>query len=147
MLPQPTPPKVMRSDGAGLSARPSALAGTSVGAAIAALAVARKRRREIPELCKVFIIPKSSHIPRPEARRKREEVGAAPVHRDPPQPVYRLRKIQCISQRTWNGLRVWLQRPRAPWPPRGEGGPRGARRERILRHKNRKWWTAGSHVA
>jgi hypothetical protein len=28
------------------------------------------------------------------------------MHRDPLQPVYRMRKIQCISQRRWNGLRV-----------------------------------------
>ncbi len=62
----------------------------------------------------------------------RLECGAAPVHRDPPQPVYRLRKIQCISQRTWNGLRLWLRQSLAqpesarPLAPQGEGG-QGAR--------------------
>ena len=63
--------------------------------------------------------------------------GAARVHRDPPQPVYRLRKIQCISQRTWNGLRVWLRqslakpetaRPLAPRGGRGGQGPRASAR-------------------
>jgi hypothetical protein len=52
--------------------------------------------------------------------------GAAPVHRAPPQPVYRLRKIQCISQRTWNGLRVWLRqtlaKPEPARPLASQGG-------------------------
>jgi hypothetical protein len=56
--------------------------------------------------------------------------GAAPVHHDPPQPVYRLRKIQCISQRTWNALRVWLRqslaKPEAARPLAPQGG-RGAK--------------------
>ena len=57
--------------------------------------------------------------------------GAAREHRDPSQPGYRLRKIQCISQRTWNRLRLWLREPvakpeaSAPRPPRGEGGAEG----------------------
>src|SRR5208283_1776933 len=59
--------------------------------------------------------------------------GTAPVHRDPPEPVYRLRKIQCISQRTWNGLRVWLRQslakpePARPLAPQGGKGGQGAR--------------------
>lgn len=62
--------------------------------------------------------------------------GAAPVHRDPPQPVYRLRKIQCISQRTWNGLRVWLRQslakpePARPLAPQGGRGAKGRARPR-----------------
>ena len=33
----------------------------------------------------------------------------SPVHRDPPHGIYRLRKIQCISMKTWNILRLWLR--------------------------------------
>src|SRR5258706_3812397 len=71
--------------------------------------------------------------------------GAAPVHRDPPQPVYRLRKIQCISQRTWNGLRVWLRQSlakpepaRAPRPPGGKGAAGRARRKKKIVQKSEK---------
>src|SRR5437667_4678748 len=46
-MPQPTTPMVMRSEGAGRPSAPSALAGMMVGAAMAAAAVAIKRRREI----------------------------------------------------------------------------------------------------
>src|SRR5207244_4487122 len=46
-MPQPTTPMVMRSEGAGRPAAPSALAGMMLGAATAAAAVAMKRRREI----------------------------------------------------------------------------------------------------
>src|SRR5216684_1975046 len=71
--------------------------------------------------------------------------GAAPVHRDPPQPVYWLRKIQCISQRTWNGLRVWLRQSLAkPEPARpsaplgGRGGAEGRARRKKRSSKNPK---------
>jgi hypothetical protein len=69
--------------------------------------------------------------------------GAAPVHRDPPQPVYQLRKIQCISQRTWNGLRVWLRQSLAkpelarPLAPQGGRGAKGrARARKTSPHKS-----------
>jgi len=70
-----------------------------------------------------------------------EKYGAAREHRDPSQPGYRLRKIQCISQRTWNRLRLWLREPvakpeaSAPRPPRGEGGGRGALGAKNFRGK------------
>jgi hypothetical protein len=70
--------------------------------------------------------------------------GAAPGHRDPPQPVYRLRKIQCISQRTWNGLRVWLRQSLAkPEParllvPQGGRGAKGRARPRKTPSKRSK---------
>ena len=74
----------------------------------------------------------------------RLRLGAAPVHRDPPQPVYRLRKIQCISQRTWNGLRVWLRQslaqlePAGPLAPRGEGGQGACAAEKKIVQKSEK---------
>lgn len=46
--------------------------------------------------------------------------GAALVHRDPPEAVFRLRKIQCISQKTWNYLRCWLRG--GPGPLAAQGG-------------------------
>ncbi len=57
----------------------------------------------------------------------RSSFGAAPVHRDPPQPVYRLRKNQCISQKTWNYLRRWLRGAPGPLAARGGGGRPGGR--------------------
>src|SRR5206468_6889498 len=47
-MPQPTIPTTMRSDGAGWSSLPRALAGMIVGAATAAAVAAINRRREIP---------------------------------------------------------------------------------------------------
>src|SRR5262245_34535375 len=46
IIPQPTMPTTMRSDGPGRPARPSALAGINVGNAMAAAVVARNWRRE-----------------------------------------------------------------------------------------------------
>src|SRR5438445_13873839 len=46
-MPQPTIPTTMRSDGAGWSSLPRALAGMMVGAATAAAVAAINRRREI----------------------------------------------------------------------------------------------------
>jgi len=64
--------------------------------------------------------------------------GAAPVHRDPRSRFYRLRKIQCISQRTWNGLSVVAsvageasgRRALGPW------GPRAARAKKKFARQN-----------
>src|SRR5213593_4546630 len=50
IIPQPTIPMTMRSEGAGRLDCPNTLAGTIIGAATAAPVVARKRRREILEL-------------------------------------------------------------------------------------------------
>ena len=51
---------------------------------------------------------------------ERGKLGAALVHRDPPGVVLRLRKIQCISQKTWNYLRCWLRG--GPGPLAAQGG-------------------------
>src|SRR3989442_855999 len=56
-MPQPTIPTTMRSDGAGWSSLPSALAGMMVGAATAAAVVAINRRREIPRADGEVFIP------------------------------------------------------------------------------------------
>src|SRR5712664_531941 len=49
IMPQPTTPMVIRSEGAGRPFLPKMLAGMMVGAVIATPAAARKRRRLIPE--------------------------------------------------------------------------------------------------
>src|SRR5688572_33145265 len=46
IMPQPTMPTTIRSEGAGRPARPRALAGINVGSAMAAAVVARNWRRE-----------------------------------------------------------------------------------------------------
>ena len=63
------------------------------------------------------------------------KLGTAPVHRTP--LGHKMRKINCISQKTWNRLRVWLREntgikdPAAALGlPGGRGRPRAA-----------KWWT------
>src|SRR5439155_10587024 len=50
IIPQPTMPMTMRSEGAGRPSLPRALEGINVGAATAAALVAMKRRREILEI-------------------------------------------------------------------------------------------------
>ena len=57
--------------------------------------------------------------------------GATVEHRDPLHPVCRLRKIQCISQKTGNVLRRWLHRPGA--------------KPQAARPNNRIEWTAAAH--
>ena len=69
--------------------------------------------------------------------------GAAPVHRDPPQPVYRLRKIQCISQKTWNHLRRWLRG--APGPLAAQGGEGGQGAGGRKKSKNKVMDSGVSH--
>src|SRR5262252_429903 len=55
-IPQPTTPRVTRSDGAACAPRPSALAGMIVGAATANPVAAIKRRRLMPDLAGGFFI-------------------------------------------------------------------------------------------
>src|SRR5690242_15000450 len=58
-MPQPTTPRVTRSDGAFLPPRPSALRGTNVGRAMAAPAAVRKWRRLTLALNEGFFIVSS----------------------------------------------------------------------------------------
>src|SRR5579864_2793651 len=61
-IPQPTTPRVTRSEGAAFASCPNALAGIMVGAAIASPVAARKRRRFIPILREgLFIAIYTSH--------------------------------------------------------------------------------------
>ena len=51
--------------------------------------------------------------------------GASGEHRDPWEPVYRLRKIQCISLKTWYALRRWVKRAEKNHPPKPKKVDRG----------------------
>src|SRR5262245_50995311 len=79
IMPQPTTPMVIRSEGAVVPARPKALAGMMVGTAMAAPVAARKRRREMGVLNDDFIVVQFGQNIDAEASRKFRGAQAVPA--------------------------------------------------------------------